>query len=94
MARISIKQLENVVNHLNRITGHNEKPYTRVNDRLVASVGTYILDGAYGGWKLCQMANESGGQRDVLSTGYCSKPELYTAIHCYISGLEQTKKTA
>lgn len=79
MSTTTMKDLEGLVNRLNVITGNNPK---------MRAVGTYLLDGAYGGWKLAQTVNEGGGERNVLSIGYVSKKECYYAIHAYIRGIE------
>ena len=84
----TMKELEGLVNRLNVLTGNSQKPWQTINGRNVASVGTYVLDGAYGGWKLAQIVNEGGGERNPISMGYVSKKECYYAIHAYIRGIE------
>lgn len=86
--RTTQKDLDCLVNHLNRITGNNPKAWQTVNGRNLANIGTYVLNGAYGGWKLAQITNEGGGERNPISMGYVSKKECYYAIHAYISGIE------
>ena len=89
MTRTTQKDLEGLVNRLNRITGNNEQPYGKdANGRFKANIGSYLLDGAYGGWKLAQSDNEGGGQRNPIYMGYVSKRECYNMIHAYIQGIE------
>ena len=86
--RITIRDLEGVVNRLNRITNNPLTPWrTNANGKLRANIGNYHIDWAYGGCTLHQMQNEAGGVRDVVSIGYTSKKDLYHAIHAYISGI-------
>ncbi len=86
--RITLSNLEAVVKRINRITGMPLESYTRTGDRFVANIGNYHLSGAYGGYCLHQMDNESGGVRDILRCGYTSKRELYYRLHAFVSGLE------
>jgi len=90
MKRITRKNLENLVGHLNKVTGHKTEAYSAefTHSRLTANIGTYVISGAYGGWALHQMDNESGGERDVLSTGHIPARELFNLIHAYWRGME------
>jgi len=84
--RISIKDLEGLVNRLNTVTGNNQNPWNRETKK--SNIGTYTLDGAYGGWALYQIDNESGGVRDISQCGHASKRELYSIIRSYLNGIE------
>ena len=94
MKRITRKNLENLVNTLNKVTGHSTEAYSNNAEHLstgrplTANIGTYVISGAYGGWALHQMDNESGGERDVLSTGHIPARELFNLIHAYWRGME------
>ena len=91
--RITIKNLERLCEHLNRITENEIMPWIQGEDgRNRANVGTFYIDGAYGGWSLSQLANESGGARDVLSTGHVPARELFNLIHAYLRGMEDQKR--
>ena len=85
MDRITQANLEGSVKRLNAMTDSPEAPYKRINDRCVAQVGCFLLDGAYGGWKLARIVSESGGQTDISSGGFVSKRELYNQIHSLIN---------
>ena len=86
--KITIKNLENLCEHLNRITGNPVSTMTRPSDspHLKYNVGNYTLDNAYGGYKLVQIVGDGGAEKDVLEIGYVSKPVLYDAIHLFLKG--------
>lgn len=86
--RITENDLRAVIERLNKITNNNPAPYTRTDNGLVANVGNYHLDCAYGGYNLAQMVNEGGGIRNTFGCGYVPKKELYGLIHAYIRGIE------
>jgi hypothetical protein len=86
--RITEKQLQAVVDRLNRITGSPLEPYAKVDGAYAAQVGNYHLSHAYGGVCLHRMHNESGGVSSPLSTGHVSKRELLGLLHAYINGIE------
>ena len=86
--RITNKDLEGVVKRLNRITNNPEASYVRTEDgKLVAQIGNYHIDSAYGGVSLAQMQTEGGGIRRVIDSGYTTKKDLFNQIHAYINGL-------
>ena len=81
----TMKQLENIVARLNKMNGFEAVGYN--------TVGAYILDSAYGGWKLAKIVNTSGGQIDVSTGGFISKRELWNQIYTALRILElQTEK--
>jgi hypothetical protein len=56
-------------------------------------VGGYALDYAacYGGWRIIQICNESGGQRDV--TPRMPATQFWEALHFAISTFEEKHRT-
>ena len=84
MNRVTEKQLEAIVDRINRIT--NSPPASYVDGK--AQVGNYHLSHAYGGVALHRMYNEGGGVTSPLSTGHMSKRELAALMHAFISGIE------
>lgn len=87
--RITLANLEAVVDRINRQTGSPATSYTRAEgQRPEANIGNYHLSQCYGGVSLHRMENSGGGVSDVLRIGHVSKRELYTAMHAFISGLE------
>lgn len=85
--RITNKDLDILVNRLNKLTNNPLKPYEQINGKCIPQAGNYHLDSAYGGIKLCQQC-ESGGSRNISTHGYGTKKELYHFMHAMILGLE------
>ena len=76
MQQITIKNLEGVVKRLNGLVGIDKPNYR--------TIGEYVLDGAYGGWKLARLVSEGGGQEDISSGGFVSKRELWNQVQAII----------
>lgn len=99
MNRITQKQLEAVVERINRATGSPLATYTKSENperdgrAYIPNIGNYHLDGAYGGWKLVRMANGSGGMHSITS-GFVPKRELYELMQAMLTGMEMTAKAA
>jgi hypothetical protein len=85
--RITQKDLENMVDRINEATNQPMKPWQPYDGKSVANVGNYHLSYAYGGVKLHQMTNEHGGVRDVLTTGYTTKKDLFNHLNSFLYGL-------
>lgn len=84
--------LYSIVERLNVSTGSATEPYTRNPDGTnTANPGTYVLHGAYGGWKLHRFV-DGGGERDVLLTGFLSPGQLYERIDAYMRGIWDAQK--
>ena len=83
--RITRKDLDRAVEALNVRTGNAVEAWRR-DDRSRANVGTYVVRGAYGGWKIAQIVSESGGERDV-TTGYRPARETLELLYAYKAGL-------
>lgn len=90
MDRITQKDLENVCNRINIAAGTPVTAYNREDGKFTANIGNYYVDGAYGGVQLQQIVNEGGGCRTITS-GYCTKRELYNQMHAFLKGLEVAK---
>lgn len=91
MERITTANLENLVRYLNKITGNKEVAHEKGEDgKYHYNIGSYILNGAYGGYQLSQIVNENGGERSIIG-GYLPKRELYDRIHAYKDGILDTK---
>ena len=87
--RVTKKDLQNKIDYLNELTDNNKKPYEFGKGW---KRGTYLLSGAYGGYKLEQVVNDGGGVRDVLYTGFTTKKDLYKNVCSYVNGLYDSKK--
>lgn len=95
MQRITRKFLEAQITTLNRITGNPEEPYSRNDDgKAVANKGNYHLDGAYGGFALYRMCNESGGCSDIFSSSHMTARKLSDLISAYMAGIYSMQKEA
>ena len=96
--QITMKQLRELVDRLNLVTGENLKPYNHPETAaacwqgLTANVGTYVLDGAYGGWQLARIHNEGGAQSLPLGQSRGTKRETYDRIKAFLLGFEAAKK--
>lgn len=89
MKRITMDDLECVVRRINITTKSPLDAWHKNKDgKLIANIGNYHLDGAYGGWKLVRHISEGGGITEAIHTGFVSKRELYTAMHAYLNGLD------
>ena len=85
--KVTLADLNRAIDMLNRRTGNPLEPYTRTGDTVKSNAGCFVLDGAYGGYKLSQIV-EGGGQRDVLRVGYKSKRDTYNLIHAFVDGID------
>ena len=80
--RITEKYLQATCDRINRVLDKPLEPYARTEGNLVANIGCYHLDHAYGRVALYQMASEGG---------HMPKRDLYERIHAFIKGLEEDK---
>lgn len=95
MHRITERDLEAVVERINRMLDKPLVPWSRRDGKLVANIGNYHISLAYGGAALHQTVSEGGGIRDVFSSGHIPKRELYYQMQSFITGIsEQTKERA
>ncbi len=92
--QITKQFLQAQVDRLNRTMKMPMEPYTKTGDKYAANIGNYHLDGAYGGWALHRMGNESGGISDVFRCGHVSKRELSGRISAMLDGIEAMTPTA
>lgn len=91
MQRITVTHLRARVEALNDLFGYPREPYAPERDArggLTANAGTFTLDGAYGGWRLCRMC-PSGGERDLTPRG--TVRETYDAINAFIAGAKHMR---
>ncbi len=85
MKRVTEYELQSVVNGLNLMTSNPVETYRRDEQgELIANVGNYHLDYAYGKVRLVQIDNSCGGIRTL--TEYGTKRETYNAITAYYNG--------
>ena len=93
--RITDKDLQAVVDRINRITGSPMHPWTTLPDGRHASViGNFHIDHAYGGVALHRMANTAGAVNDVLRIGHVTKSALRDAMFAFIEGINIGRECA
>ena len=93
MNRVTLNDLQAVIDRLNRETGSPADPYIRDADgKLRAQIGNYHLSRAYGGFELCRMVNEGGGVSSPLSTGHIPARDLLNRMHAYLLGLDAARR--
>ena len=85
--RITRAHLDAKTDTLNRMTKSPTEPSRMVDGKWAANVGNYHISGAYGGYCLHRMCNESGGVSDVFSCGHIPARELAGLMSAYTAGL-------
>lgn len=77
---------------LNDVFGYDREPYSGNWGSIKGNHGTFILDSAYGGYRLAQMACPNGGtgERDLSPRG--SLRQTYDIINAWIDAGEQMKR--
>ena len=86
-SRITEKDLEEMAEHINRLTGSPLEQYTQTADGTdKANVGNYHISYAYGGVGLHRMVNTGGGVTTIIG-GYTPKRELYEKMRALITGI-------
>jgi len=87
--RVTDKDLQNIVDRLNRMTNSPAAPYAKdAAGVYVAQIGNYHLSHAYGGVSLHRMSNGSGGVSEPLMCGHVPKRELQSLLWAFIRGME------
>lgn len=90
--RVTGKMLQTKVKSLNDWLGYTDGPWVKENDKYRAVIGAYVLDQAYGGYRLCQMASDGGGERDItMRNNAAITMELISA---YWQGMMEGEKRA
>jgi len=84
--RVSLERLELICLSLNQATGSPVERFQPGTTKM--KVGHYCLDGAYGGWRLVRIANEGGGEHNVLGCGFETKRTLLGLMLAYRDGME------
>ena len=91
MERIKQSQLDYAIERINIHTNSPLKPYAKIEGKLVANIGNFHLYGAYGGYGLHRMCNESGGITTII--GISTKRELYNQLQAMINGIHYAQNT-
>ena len=88
--RVTEKDLQNIVDRINRICKTPAKPYVDYQPQ----AGCYHLSFAYGGVSLHQMAPTGTGESDVLRCGHVPKRELQCMMWAFICGIDSQDATS
>ncbi len=86
--RTTIKTLRILVGTLNDIAGMPREAYRRGEDGDLHSIeGVYVLDCAYGGYRLAQIVGKTGGEREITPLyGAAMTADL---IRAYMAGIRE-----
>jgi len=91
--RITKKTLHSRIDLLNDMFGYSREAWTKNADgQYRANPNTYVLDCAYGGYRLSQLCNTGGGERDISPRG--TARETYDWINAFIAGVNKAKEAA
>lgn len=92
MNRTTRKQLESLATAINQATGSPLEPSTRDgNGTYRSNVGNFHISGAYGGYCLHRMANESGGVTTPLTSYHQPAKDCAAEMRAFLRGLEFAK---
>jgi hypothetical protein len=87
MNRVSMKELEFLAKQINEACGTPTECWTKQPDgTFKANIGCYHLAGAYSGYALECIHNESGGVVTVLG-GFMPKRELAGKMRAFLHGI-------
>jgi hypothetical protein len=92
--RITRAHLDAKAATINSLTKSPAEPYRTVDGKAVANKGNYHISGAYGGYSLHRMANESGGVNDVFDCGHITAKQLAALMSAYTAGLYDATRSA
>ena len=86
---VTRKQLDSIVERINRTMQAPMECYSKDEQGdYRANIGNYHLSGAYGGFSLHRMVNESGGVSDVFQCGHVTKRELASMMYAFLKGID------
>lgn len=91
--RITKAMLQKRLDILNDVFGYDREPYHHdAQGNIKGNHGTFIIDSAYGGYRLSQMSCPDGGtgERDLSPRG--TARETYDIINAWIDAGEQMKR--
>jgi hypothetical protein len=93
MNRVTLNQLEAVIDRINRETDSPMQPYVPDADgRQRAQIGNFHLSRAYGGFALHRMVTDGGGVSSPLSTGHIPARELLGRMLAYLAGIDAARR--
>lgn len=87
--RITLADLNAVIDRINRTTNSPAEPYTQQPDGSHrANIGNFHLSRAYG-YCLHRMATDGGGVSDVFYCGHTTARDLYNRMHALLAGTKE-----
>jgi len=89
--RITVKQAQAQVDFLNSFLHNSTETSERIDGYWRAIPGRYVIDSAYGGYKLSRYCNNGGGQSDISYYRMTAR-ELYYVVSSMVTMLEQEKQ--
>jgi len=93
MDRVTNKQLETLVDWINKTTNSPVESYVKSdNGCYKAQPGNYHLGEAYGGVTLYRMINASGSTANIFGNGYMPKRDIANSLYAFIRGIEAGKE--
>ena len=90
--RVTGKMLQAKIKSLNDWLGYTDGPWIKENDKYRAVIGAYVLDQAYGGYRLSQMVSDGGGEREITMRN--SAAITMELISAYWQGMMEGEKRA
>lgn len=98
MRRVTEKQLQSIVDRINRTMGTPMKPYApydAAKGGCQPNANCYHLSHAYGGVALHKMSATPGctGVSDVFSSGHIPKRELAELMYAWLRGVDAGRGT-
>lgn len=95
MQRVTIAELQSIIDRINRVTGSPMLPYSMGDDgHHRANPGNYHLSRAYGGFCLHRMSTTGGGVRTPLMSYHVPARELRDQMLAYVYSLEAAREAA
>lgn len=87
---VKLEHLQPIVDRINELQGldpaQGSIDWSKEPKGYKTKLGWYYLQGAYGGYQLQRICNDSGGVV-VIIPGFLPKRELQEKLHAYLSGI-------
>lgn len=91
--RITKKTLHARIDMLNDMFNQPRDAWTLdKNGKPASNSNVFVLDCAYGGYRLSRICNTGGGERDITPRG--TARETYDAINAFMAGVEAAQEAA
>lgn len=90
--RYTRKDCEQRVATLNRMMGRPAEPYKRVGNRNIHNVGHLDLSEYNGYYRIVEIVNESGAERDIFGSSGLKAGDFCTATGWMIDLLHEMKR--